>query len=88
MRTEIVYKVVSAVHDSPKSMNQIAEAIGIGWGTREKCLDSLKLLGMVEETGMVRERLFSFRERRRGWLYPHASRIVGKRVERSDGAPA
>ncbi|MFQ6075987.1 MAG: winged helix-turn-helix domain-containing protein [Candidatus Bathyarchaeia archaeon] len=87
METEIVKKIVSTLHDSPKSINQIAEAAGIGWGTCEKYLESLKLLGVVEETRTARERVFSFRERRRGWLYPHARRIIGNRVERSDEIP-
>lgn len=77
METRIVKKIVSTIHDSPKSINQIAQAVDIGWKTCEKNLESLKLLGIVEETRTARERVFSFRERRRGCLYPHSRRIVG-----------
>ena len=87
METEIVKRIVSAVHESPKSINQIAEAADIGWGTCEKYLEGLKLLGVVEETRTARERLFSLRERRRGWFYPHARRIIGNRIERSGDVP-
>jgi len=68
----IVKKIVSAVHDSPKSLNQIAKEADIGWRTCEKYLESLKLLGIVEETRTARERIFSFRRGRgrRGWLFP------------------
>jgi len=87
LETEIVKKIVSTLHDSPKSINQIAEAVDIGWKTCEKYLESLKLLGIVEETKTARERIFSFRERRRGWFFPHARRIVGNKVERSEEIP-
>lgn len=87
METEIVKKIVSAVHDSSKSINQIAEAADIGWKTCEKYLESLKLLGIVEETRTAKERVFSLRERRRGWLFPHSRRIVGNKIERSDEIP-
>lgn len=87
MEVEIVKKIVSTVHDSPKSINQIAEAVDIGWKTCEKYLESLKLLGIVEETRTMRERVFSFRGKRKGWFFPHSRRIVGNKVERSDEVP-
>lgn len=87
MKTKIVKKIVSAVHDSPRSINQIAEAADIGWKTCEKYLESLKLLGIVEETRTARERVFSFRARRRGWLFPQTKRIVGNKIERSNEIP-
>jgi predicted transcriptional regulator len=87
MEIEIVKKIVSVVHDSSKSINQIAEAANIGWKTCEKYLESLKLLGIVEETKTARERVFSIREKRKGWLFPHARRIVGNKVERADEIP-
>jgi len=87
MEAEIVKKIVSAVYDSPKSINQIAQEADIGWKTCEKYLESLKLLGIVEETRTAGERVFSFREKRKGWLFPHSRRIVGNKVERSDEIP-
>jgi len=89
VETGIVKKIVSAVYDSPKSINQIAEAAGIGWRTCEKYLESLKLLGTVEETRTARERIFSFRrgEGRRGWLFPHTRKILGNKIERSNEIP-
>jgi len=87
METEIVKKIVSTLHDSPKSINQIAEAVDIGWKTCEKYLESLKLLGIVEETRTARERVFSFKGQRRGWFFPHARKILGNKVERSDEIP-
>lgn len=87
MEAEIVKKIVSAVHDSPKSINQIAEAADVGWKTCEKYLESLKLLGIVEEMRTARERVFSFREKKKGWLFPHSRRIVGNKIERSDETP-
>lgn len=87
METVIVKEIVSLVRQSPKSINQIAENVGIGWKTCEKYLESLKMLGVVEETKTARERIFSFRERRRGWLYPHAMKIVGNFIDRSPEKP-
>jgi len=87
MEVKIVKKIVSTIHDSPKSINQIAEVVDIGWKTCEKYLEGLKLLGIVKETRTRRERVFAFRERRRGWLYPHSRRIIGNKVERSDEMP-
>jgi len=87
VETEIVKKIVSTLHDSPKSINQIANAVDVGWKTCEKYLESLKLLGIVEEARTARERVFSFKGRRRGWFFPHARKILGNKVERSDEIP-
>ena len=87
MEPAIVKEIVNAIRQSPKSINQIAEGVGIGWKTCEKYLESLKMLGIVEETKTARARIFSFKERRRGWLYPHARKIVGNVIERSPKKP-
>ncbi len=90
MKTGIVKKIVSAVHDSPKSLNQIAKEADVGWRTCEKYLESLKLLGIVEETRTARERIFTFRRGggRRGWLFPHTRKILGNKIERSYEIPS
>lgn len=87
VETAIVKDIVSVVRKSPKSINQIAESVGIGWKTCAKYLESLKMLGVVEETKTARERIFSFREGRKGWLYPHTRRIIGNTIERSPEKP-
>ena len=87
METAIVKEIISTIRQSPKSVNQIAESVGIGWKTCEKYLESLKMLGVIEETRTARERIFSFRERKQAWLYPHARKIVGNTIERSPEKP-
>lgn len=87
VETAIVKEIINTIRQSPKSVNQIAENVGIGWKTCEKYLESLKMLGLVEETKTARERIFSFREGRKGWLYPHTRRIMGNTIERSPEKP-
>ena len=87
VETAIVKEIINTIRQSPKSVNQIAENVGIGWKTCEKYLESLKMLGVIEETRTARERIFSFSKRRPGWLYPHAEKIVGNTIEHSPEKP-
>jgi len=46
------------------------------------------MLGVVEETKTAKERISSFRERRRGWLYTPARKITGNLIDRSPEKPS
>lgn len=64
----------------------ITETILLLTELAEKYPESLKMLGVVEETKTAWERI-SFRERKQGWLYPHARKIIGNTIERSPEKP-
>jgi len=87
LEVEVVKRIVSALSGGPKPINQLAKEVGIGWKTCDRYLESLKLLGQVEEVTTPKERVFSIRMGRGGWLFPHMSRIRGNKVEWVDEAP-
>jgi len=87
LETAVVKRLISALSGGPKPINQLAKETGIGWKTCEKYLESLKLLGQVEEITTRRERVFSVRVGRGGWFFPHMSRIRANRTEWVEETP-
>jgi len=87
LEVEVVKRIVSALSGGPKPINQLAKEVGIGWKTCDRYLESLKLLGQVEEVTTPRERILSIRIGRGGWLLPRMSRIRGNKAEWADEAP-
>ncbi len=67
VKVEVLEKVVEAVSDRPRSVDEIAREVGIGWKTCARYLNSLKKIGVIVEIRSSRGSLYvshSFRKPR------------------------
>ena len=75
MNITVVKKVLQELEKAPVSINELASAIGIGWKTCEKYLESLKITGAVEETRTKNQRVFSIAKKKPKWAFPYRRRF-------------
>jgi DNA-binding transcriptional ArsR family regulator len=63
LKREILQKTHEQLQGSPRSIAEIADALGIGWKTSEESLMALKDLGLAYEFRMKKNRVFGLKRR-------------------------
>jgi len=66
VKREILHKTLEQLRGGPRSIADIADALGIGWKTCEESLMILKDLGVAYEFRMKKERIFGLKLRPSG----------------------